>query len=396
MTQAPLAGLKVLDLGQVYSGPYCTLLLAYLGADVLKIEPLKGDLTRHRVRGAESLAYVLLGSNKRSMTLNLRDERGKQLFLDLVSGADVVVENSAPGAMSRLGLGYEVLSEANQRIIVGSIKGFHPSSPQAGARAMDLTIQAMSAVISATGFPDGPPVKAGAAFADMISGVTLALGIVAAVLERERTGRGQEVVVAMQDAVIPALTSNIASHFESEGRLPERTGNRHAGLAVAPYNVYACTDGWLAILCATDDHWSRLWRIMGDGLAGNQLRFEDMPSRAKHIDEVDEIVGGWTATQPRSAVEAVLTECDIPCAPVRTLSEVLEDPFIRTGGVLPEISHPTLGAIRVVGNPLLMDNAVSDVRAAPLLGEHTSEVLASDLGLLAADEAELRATGVIL
>ena len=378
----PLAGVTVVDLGQVFSVPYCTLLLAYLGAEVIKVEPPIGDLTRHRRSDAESYAYVMLGSNKKSVCLDLKTPEGYDLVADLIRRADIVVENFGPGTMERLNLSYETLAETNPGVILGSLQGFNRHGPRRDLKAMDITIQAMTAVMSVTGFAENPPVKAGVAIADMISGVTLTVGLLAALYDRERTGVGQHVEVAMQDSLIPTLVSNVSGFFESEGRLPERTGNLHAGVAVAPYNAYECSDGWLTILCAGDKQWADLLHVMGREDCLSDVRFADTPSRAANVTEVDAVVSAWTAGLTRADVVERVGEVGIPCASVYTLAELIEDEFHKTAGALPQIEHPSLGPVRVIGNPIRMSRSPETTyTAAPHLGEDSVAVLTSMLDL---------------
>jgi crotonobetainyl-CoA:carnitine CoA-transferase CaiB-like acyl-CoA transferase len=246
----PLDGLTVVDLGQIYNGPYCSFMLAMAGARVIKIEAKGGEHLRKRsVVGGAALPFAMLNSNKTFATLNLKSERGRELLRAMVARADVVVENFAPGAMDRLGLGYEALSQVNPRLVYGAGSGYGRSGPNRHYPAMDLTVQAMAGIMSVTGFPDRPPVKAGPALCDFFGGTHLYAGIMTALFERERTGRGRLVEVAMQEAVYASLASNLGLHYGSGGAAPERTGNRHGGLAESPYNVYPTQDGHIAIIC---------------------------------------------------------------------------------------------------------------------------------------------------
>ena len=233
-------GVRVLELGQIYNGPYCGLLLAQLGADVIKIEPPGGEQLRFRShQPIESHEFVMLNSNKRSVVLDLKTDAGRQALLDLVETADVLIENFAPGTMERLQLSPERLLEHNPRLVVASGKGYGSTGPYAHMSAMDITVQAMSGSASATGEPDGPPTKAGAAFVDFSGGIHLFAAISAALFQRERTGRGQIVEVSMHDTIYPMLASSLGGlHNHPDRELPERTGNRHSGMAVAPYNIY--------------------------------------------------------------------------------------------------------------------------------------------------------------
>jgi formyl-CoA transferase len=261
---------------------------------------------------------------------------------------------------------------------------------------MDLTVQAMSGVMSATGFPDEPPVKSGAALSDILGGATLTVGVLGALYERERSGRGQHVEVAMQDAVIPSLASPLGGYFEHNGTLPERTGNRHSGMAVAPYSSYPCSNGWVTICCVSDNHWEVLVDIIGrDDLVGDE-RYLTVPLRAHHMDAIDAIVKDWTSTLERDDVIAQLLERRIPCAPVRHIAELVNDVFTKELGMLPEVEHPTMGTVRVFGNPVRMSRSTTRKRTpAPLLGQHTAETLSSFLHLDDERINELRENGVI-
>ena len=259
----PLEGLTVLDLGQIYLGPYCGLLMARMGATVIKVEPPAGEPIRfRRDPGLPIVAFDLLNAGKRGLRIDLKQPAGRELFLRMVAQADVVIENFGPGTLDRLGLGYDVLAQTNPAIVMGSGSGYGSYGPYRDFKAMDITVQAMAGVMAATGFDGAPPVKAGVAVADFGGGVHLLAAILAALLQRGRTGRGQHVEVSMHDALIPMLASNIAGFIESEGAVPQRTGNRHGGLGICPYNVYRTADGSLAILGLTNRHRSSLVRIM--------------------------------------------------------------------------------------------------------------------------------------
>src|SRR5438309_903817 len=243
----PLEGMLVLDLGQIYNGPYCGLLLGFMGARVLKVEAPEGDIVRRRKRNVEPYPLVMLNSNKESVVLDLKHPDGKSLFLRLARQADVVVENFAVGVMDRLGLGWKVLQAENPRLVYAVGTGFGLTGPYRDLPAMDLTIQAMSGIMNATGYPDRPPVKAGPAVSDFLAGVHLFAGIVGALLYRERTGQGQLVEVAMLEASIMALASALGVFMAGDTSVPPRTGNRHPALAMAPYNVHEPCDGHIAI-----------------------------------------------------------------------------------------------------------------------------------------------------
>src|SRR5512145_1265164 len=281
----PLEGMLVLDLGQVYHGPYCGLLLAFMGARVLKIEPPEGDIVRRRTRDVEPYPLVMLNSNKESVVLDLKHPEGRALFLRLVRRADVLVENFAAGVMDRLGLGWDVLHKENPRLVYGSGTGFGLSGPYKDLPAMDLTIQAMSGIMNATGFPDRPPVKAGPAVCDFLAGVHLFGGIVSALLHRERTGQGQLVEVAMLEAAVLALASALGVFMDGDTTVPPRTGNRHPALAMAPYNVYPARDGHVAVFTASERHWHSIARVLGRPDLLDNPDYATTPGRAAHTEQ---------------------------------------------------------------------------------------------------------------
>ena len=391
-----LDGVTVLELGQIYNVPYCALLLAHLGANVIKIEPPGGEPARHRAGGQDATPFVMLNSGKRSVRLNLKTKRGRDVMLALAARADVLVENYRAGVLDRLGLGYPVLHATNPRLIVASGRGFSPKGPYKDLAAMDLTVQAMTGVMAATGFSDQPPVKAGPAIADFLGGVHLLSAILAALLQRTQTGEGQHVEVAMQDAMLPPLTSNLSALLDYEGALPERTGNRHGGLALCPYNTYQALDGWIAIFCATDRQWLSLCDVLQRPDLKADPSLQTNPARAGRMTEIDAIVTEWTNARSRVDCLAILGEAGIPAAPVKSLREVLDDEQIAASGMLRTVRHPRRGDMRVFASPLrLEDSPQPELAPAPGLGEHTREVLHNQLGLSDEELEQLEAEGVI-
>ncbi|RBW68572.1 CaiB/BaiF CoA transferase family protein [Bacillus taeanensis] len=376
-----LEDIVVLDLGQIYNGPYCSLMLAFQGAKVIKIEPIKGENLRVRRKG-DSHELLMLNSNKKGVSIDLKSEEGKQLFLDLVKKADVVVENFSLGAMDRLGLGYEVLKKVNPGIIYASGKGYGLDGPYAERLAMDLTIQAMGGVMATTGFADKPPVKAGPALCDFLGGIHLFGGITTALYQREKTGKGQLIEVSMHDAIYPTLASALGAYYSSGGKVSQRTGNQHSGMATSPYNVYPTEDGNIAILCVADRQWHSLLRVMGREDLLADARFQTNVDRSANTKLVDEIVTSWTSNKKKLEVSDVLIEANVPHAPVLSIDEVADDPHLKYRKMIREIEHPEVGKIRVPGSPIrLSESPLEEVVAAPLLGEHTDEVLQEMLGL---------------
>ena len=393
----PLAGITVLDLGQVYQGPYACFLMARAGADVIKIEPPGGESVRARaaISRGSGAPFAMLNSNKRSLALDLKAEAGKEILRGLAASADVLLENYAPGVMDRLGVGWEALSAINPRLVYASGSGYGLSGPDAANLAMDVTVQAASGMMGVTGFPDGPPVKAGPAVADFLSGTHLYAGVMTALFERERTGRGRLVEVAMQEAVYPSLASNLAVVFD-EGRAPPRTGNRHGAMAAAPYNVYPCADGHVAIIGVTDGHWRALCAAMGRPELAEDPRFAAKVARVRRIEETDAAVAEWTSARTRDEAVAALRAGRVPCAPVRDLVEVTQDPHMRGRGMLFDIDHPEYGALTVHGSPLRLHGAAApDYVASRPLGADGRAVLSEKLGLTEDALAALERDGVI-
>lgn len=393
---APLDGVLVLDLGQVYNGPYCGWLLAQLGARVIKVESPTGDIVRARTRDPRGpYSYLMLNSDKESIVLNLKTEQGREVFLDLAAHADVLIENFSVGVMDRLGLDWETLRRRNPRLVHGSGTAFGLTGPYARLSAMDLTVQAMSGLINATGFADGPPVKSAAAVADFLGAVHLCVGVLAALLERERSGLGQRVESSMHEAALISLCSSISALVDGAGAVPERTGNRHPALSVAPYNVYEAADGFVAINCPSQGHWTALAEAMGQPELVADERFQGPMERTESMGELDEIVEAWTCQQPRNALVAQLSAAQIPCAPVLSLSEVLEDQHLWARGALVTVDDPERGPLQLPTSPVRMhgQSPKGPPRPAPNLGQHTAAVLAEVLGLDETRLAELREVG---
>jgi len=315
----PLAGITVLDFGQVYQGPYATLLMAKAGADVIKIEPPQGEPLRRRAPPGKSTTFpiAMLNSNKRAITLNLKHERGRALLFRMVERGDVLLENFAPGVMDRLGVGWEVLHRINPRLVYASGSGYGLTGPDRDNLAMDLTIQAVSGLIAATGFPEGPPVKAGPAVVDFISGIHLYAATLTALFERERTGSGRLVEVAMQEAAYATLSSQLHAYFET-GQVPPRTGNASHGRV--PLNVYPTNDGYVAMNIAVEEHWHNLLRAMGCEDLRNDPRFADNAARVANREATDALVTAWTRTLSKMEAFTIAKRHRIPLAPVRATS----------------------------------------------------------------------------
>ena len=391
----PLTGVVVLDLGQIYQGPYAGFLAAKAGADVIKIEPPDGEALRRRttIRGG-SVPLAMLNANKRGITLNLKLDEGKRLLREMARRADVLIENFAPGVMDRLELGYKRLNRINPKLVYASGTGYGLSGPDRDNLAMDLTVQAYSGMMSITGFADRSPVKAGPAVADFMGGTHLFAAIVSALFQRERTGQGRMVEVAMEEAVYPSMASNIGMYFGS-GTTP-RTANRHGGLAIAPYNVYPTRDGHVAIITVKESHWRNLLTAMNRADLADDSRFATNQDRATHIEEVDALVEAWTRELTRDEVFTAARRHGVPAAPVRELAEVIEDPHMHERGMLAWIDHPDLGRIVVPSSPLRFHGAPPPPPgASPAQGEHNHEIFVDWLGLNQDEFDRLRDHGVI-
>ncbi|HET8938799.1 MAG TPA: CoA transferase [Polyangiales bacterium] len=378
---APFAGVVVIDLTQIYNGPYATFLLAQAGATVIKVEPPRGEHLRARRRAPGiTEPFAVLNANKRSVVLDLKSEAGVEVLLALAEQADVIVENFAPGVMERLGLSEAVLRARNPQLIIASSSGYGSTGPYRDYPAMDVTVQAMSGVLAVTGLPDGAPVKAGPAVSDFFGGVHLYGAIVTALYRRATTGAGSSVEVSMMSAVYPSLLSNLG--LAQRGAQPtQRTGNRHGGLNMAPYNVYPTKDGAIAILSVTEAHWLATTTVLGHPEWREDPRFSSHTARVKHMDALDALIAADTQAQSKSELCQRLVKARVPCAPVRELSEVIEDPHLHETGMLEWIEHPRHGRILVHRSPLVFkDEPRADYQPSSDLGADTRAVLAELCG----------------
>lgn len=402
MLARPLDDIRVLDLGQVYNGPYCGLLLAAQGADVIKIEPPGGEIVRRAAvsPGGASYSFLMLNAGKRGMTLDLKKPRGRELFLRLVERSDVVLENFRDASvLEGLGLGWDVLSRGNPRIILASGRGYRRGSVYERFGAMDFTVQAISGHMAITGFPDQPPVKAGATLCDMLGSAHLFAAILLALRDRERTGRGRAVEVPMLDATFPSLMAYSSPYLE-KGFDPGRTGNRHSVPGSSPYGIYPTRDGWAAIMCVTDAHWRAFCAAIGDRELEADESLRTGPARAARRDEIDARVADFTRELTREEVIALLSGAGIPCAPVRTLGEAVDDPYNEEQGLLRRVTYDGWGEVRVLGSPIQLRDAgfapgaLPPLAPPPRLGEHNREVLREVLGLSDAEIDELAASAI--
>jgi len=392
-----LEGIRVLDLTRVVAGPFATAVLADLGADVIKVErPRTGDDYRYGPSkpGETSLSFQNTNRGKRSITLDVRNEEGRELFVRLAEKADVVTENFRAGWMARRGLGADVLQARNPRLVVASLSGFGSTGPRAGEASYDIVAQASGGLLAMTGPEGAPPVRGGGALADFVGGLYLALGISAALVERARTGRGRVLDLSNQDAIF-AITDSAATIFHGIGAVMPRVGNQHP--FTAPYDAYPARDGFVAIGTASNRLFRRLCEAIGKPELASDPRFKDHRGRSKHRHAVNAEVAAWIAERTCAEALAVLGPkgAPLPCARVAAPHELLDDVQLQARGMIERHPHPTLGEIVFHGNALRFEGAEPRARVlAPGLGEHNAEVFA-EIGLGEAEISALAGRGVI-
>ena len=402
--QTALQGIRVLDLTQFEAGTSCTETLAWLGADVVKLEePTKGDQGRRastNITGVDSHYFMLLNANKRSITCNLKSEAGKALFTSLLRTADVVIENFAPGLIERLGFGWERIHEINPRIVFAQIKGFAPDGPYGKYLAFDMIAQATGGSMSLTGDADGRPLRPGVTVGDTGSGLHCTIGVLAALFQRTVTGRGQRVEVAMQEAVINFSRIAFATQAVTNKPTP-RAGNRSILGTSAPSENYKCKGGGPNDYCfiytsrARSEQWDRLLTVIGRADLIDDPRFSTPEARAAHHDEVDALVGGWVAQRPKREVMETLGDSGVPAGAVFDTQELLDDPHLRRRGMFVTVQHPVRGAFTMPGCPIRLSESKVEVTAAPLLGQHNEEVYREWLGYTTAQVMQLHEQRVI-
>ncbi|SFN61816.1 CaiB/BaiF CoA transferase family protein [Mycetocola miduiensis] len=377
MNNRALEGIRVLDLTQVMAGPFCTMLLADLGADVVKIEPPAGDQTRHSWGrsggGSDGPAFFALNRNKRSIVLDLRSEEGKADFLKLVADADVVVENYRPGVTERLGVDYETLRAINPGIIYASISGFGQDGPYAQRPGYDLIAQGMTGLMSITGMPDGPPVKAGVPVADLGSGLFCVYGILAAYVHKQRTGEGQRLETSLYDAAL-SFTVWEATEYWASGQVPQATGSSHR--MSAPYQAFRTRDGWITIGANNQRLWGFLCAALERPDLEDDARFASNPDRMRNKAELAELIESVLANDDTEAWVAKLLDGGVPAGPIRSYGEVLDDPHTRARKLTQSIPHPVEGEVKTLGFAVKFSETPAVTRRhPPLLGEHQNEVL---------------------
>jgi crotonobetainyl-CoA:carnitine CoA-transferase CaiB-like acyl-CoA transferase len=393
----PLDGVTIIDFTRVLSGPYCTMLLADMGARVIKVEqPGRGDDTRAWgppfVNG-ESAYFLSINRNKESLTLDLKHPAARAVLDCLLARADVLVENFRPGAMERLGLGYDALAPRYPRLVYCSISGFGQTGPRRGEPGYDAVMQGEGGLMSITGAPDGPPFRLGVAISDIVSGMFAAQGIAMALLARVRTGRGQRVDVGMLDSTAALLTYQAGIYFAT-GATPGRLGNRHP--TIVPYETFAASDGDFVLAVGNDEQWRRFCRVLGtDELAGDD-RFATNSARVSNYRALRPLLVERLRSRTRREWVGNLKEAGVPCGSVREVGDVLEDPQLDARQMIETVDHITAGAVRVLGVPIKLSDTPGAVRAAPpALGQHTHRILEDECAMTARQIEELRKVGAI-
>ena len=395
-TPGPLAGLTIVDLTRVLSGPYCTMQLADMGARVIKVEhPDGGDDTRAwgpPFLNGESTYFLSINRNKESVTIDFKQPAGRELLERLIARADVLVENFRPGALGRQGLDYATLSGRHPRLIYASLSGYGQTGPRAPAPGYDAVLQGEGGLMSLTGAAGGPPFRLGVAVADIVTGLFAAQGILLALVAREKTGRGQQVDVAMLDSVAAMLTYQAGIVFAT-GQSPGRLGNRHP--SIAPYDTFDTSDGPIVIAVGNDEQWQRFCRVVGLDALRDDPRFATNEERVRHYEALVLMVAPRLRQRTRAEWTSALVTAGVPSGPVRSVDEVLADPQLAARGMLARLPHSTVGDVTTLGVPVKLSDTPGSLRTAPpTLGQHTVAVL-TELGLSDHEIAELRDARVV-
>ena len=384
----PLTGIRVLDLGHVLAMPTCTMQLADLGAEVIKIETLgKGDDSRKfgPFINGESAYFISINRNKKSIALDLKKEKGKKIFKELVKVSDVVAENYRPDTMQKLGLGYETLKVINPKIIYASICGFGHKSVYKERPGYDIIAQATGGLMAITGYSDGPPTRVGSSIGDIFSGSFATIGILAALRYRDMTGEGQHIDISMMDSVVSVL-ENAVVRYTVSGEIPNRIGSRHP--SITPFDAFETKDGWVVIAVGNNSLWERFCKITHKEALIDDPLYNTNDKRCKNYHQLKPIITAWTKKESCKEVMDLLTKAGVPVGEVNTMDKIVKDPNIKLRNMLVETDHPKVGKVTVANSPIRLSKCPNDkINPAPLLGEHTEELLKEILDM---SEEEIR------
>jgi crotonobetainyl-CoA:carnitine CoA-transferase CaiB-like acyl-CoA transferase len=391
----PLKDVLVVDMSVAVTGPYAAWMLGGMGARVVKLEGPQGDQARLSSRDPSSLMsplFALYNGGKESMTLNLKLEKGRAIFKDLMRRADVLIENLVPGTMDAWGLGYDDLSGVNPRLVYASVSGFGRTSKYASAPGLDMAMQAMSGIMAATGYPDSPPTLSGVLFVDTLVSPHMVSGILAALYEREKTGRGQRIEIAMRDVAV-SVPFNLYNIYYNTGRVPGRAGNVLVGYS--PGNLYETSDGYVYIASNLDKQAHAAFDVIGRSDLCATAGFRTRGERWRNREEIDRIVNEWTRQRTKREVFESMIAADVPCGIVQDVSEVLADEDLNDRGVFGEIDHPGIGHLKLPRQPIVFGDERADVKPSPFLGEHNTSLYKELLGFDDAQIAQLIEEGVV-
>ena len=394
----PLEGIRILDLSWVLAGPFCTMNLSDLGAEVIKLErPNVGDLARGNAPfiDGESSYFMSINRGKKSITIDLQTEKGKELFLKLMQKVDVIIENFVPGTMKRLGLDYDTVKEYNPRIIYASLSGFGQNGPHAQNRALDVIIQAAGGLMSITGETGGPPVKPGASIGDLTAGLFTAIGILSALHEREKSGKGQYIDISMLDCQLSILENAFARYFAT-GEIPKRLGTRHA--VFTPFQAFETKDGYIviAMVGGARNQWPLFCAIIGHLELMDDEKYQTGASRTEHYDELAPILNEVLKTKTTDEWIQELSEVGIPCGPINNIADVAADPQVAHRNMIIDVPHPKLGKVKMINTPVRLSRTPGGVDiSAPELGQNTGEILQDLLGLTDDEINGLSESGII-
>ncbi len=394
----PLEGITILDLTWILSGPYASMILCDLGAEVIKVErPPFGDISRTTgpYQNGWSSYYFSVNRGKKSMAIDLRGDEGRDLFLRMAEKVDVVMENFTPGTMDRLGIGYAALSAVNPRLIFASTSGFGQTGPYRDRPALDIIVQAMGGVMSITGEPGGGPVRPGVSYGDVVAGLYTAIGILAAIHEREKSGLGQAVDISMLDCQVSVL-ENAISRYHVLQETPKPIGTRHP--SATPFQAFPTADSYIVVALGfgSVDQWALLCSLLETPELIDDPRFDTGPKRTKNHAEVEPLLEAAFRRKTTEEWMELFLEAEIPCGPIKTIPEVLRDPQVIARGMIQEVTHPRAGTIPIANTPVRLSRSESGIKGPPAdLGEHTGEVLGQLLGLSAPEVAALAERGIV-